>query len=243
MIQQEKELLERFRVGSALGQMAITIAHEIRNLLGGIELCAEMLALELKDDLRRQELVQGLLEGIQALNGIVTNLLTFARPCRPSFARVSLHTLLEEALVYSRYALRARGITLVKAFSLTEPEILADRELLKQVFFNLILNGVQAMPQGGTLTITTHVKSLESGPVEVEIADTGCGIPPEHLPRIFEPFFTTKARGTGLGLALVRRILDHHRASIQVTSEPGRGTVFTVVFPDPMALEEVIHVR
>ncbi|MEE9220675.1 MAG: ATP-binding protein, partial [candidate division NC10 bacterium] len=110
------------------------------------------------------------------------------------------------------------------------------------VFLNLILNAVQAMPEDRHLTISTRVSGGKSSTrrTEVRVEDAGMGIRPEHLDRIFEPFFTTKARGTGLGLALVRRILDQHRAAIQVESELGRGTIFTIVFPDPT---EVIHVR
>lgn len=226
---------------SALGEMAITIAHEMRNLLGSVELCAGMLALELKDDLPRRELAQTLIEGVYALNGIVTNLLSFARPCRPLFSQLSLHAVLDEAIACAGYSLKEKQITSVKSYSPAEPVIWADKELFKQVFLNLILNAVQAMPDGRHLTISTRVshEGLGVRKTEVCVEDTGVGIPPEHLERIFEPFFTTKARGTGLGLALVRRILDQHRAAIQVESELGRGTVFTILFPDPAEVADV----
>ncbi|MFQ5657770.1 MAG: nitrogen regulation protein NR(II) [Candidatus Methylomirabilales bacterium] len=226
---------EGAKILSVLGEMAIAIAHEMRNLLGSVELCAGMLALELKDDPPRRELAQTLIEGVYALNGIVTNLLTFARPCRPLFAQFTLHTVLDEAIACVGYALKEKRIKLVKAYSPSEPVIWADKELLKQVFLNLILNAVQAMTDGRSLSISTRVQHEEFGmrKTEVRIEDTGAGIPPEHLERIFEPFFTTKARGTGLGLALVRRILDQHQAGIQVESELGRGSVFTILFPDP----------
>jgi len=225
---------ERASVLSALGEMAVTLAHEMRNLLGSVELCAGMLAVELKDDVQRRELAQTLIEGVYALNGIVTNLLTFAHPCRPLFTRVALHAVLDEAIVCAGYALKEKRITLVKEYAPADPVTVADRELLKQVFLNLILNAVQAMSEDRRLTISTQVSHDESGTgrTEVSIEDTGMGIPPEHLSRIFEPFFTTKARGTGLGLALVRRILDQHRATIHVESELGRGAVFAIVFPD-----------
>ncbi len=230
------------RVLSALGEMAIIIAHEMRNLLGSVELCAGMLEVELREDLRRRELVQTLIEGVYALNGIVTNLLTFARPCRSLFARLALHPVLDEAVVCSGYALTEKRITLVKAYSPADLVVSADRELLKQVFLNLILNAAQAMSEGRTLTISTRVSHEELGMrrTEVRIEDTGIGIAPEHLSRIFDPFFTTRARGTGLGLTLVRRILDQHQAAIHVESELGCGTIFTIVFPDPA---EVIYVR
>jgi len=233
---------ERDSVLSALGEMAVTLAHEMRNLLGSVELCAGMLAVELKDDVQRRELAQTLIEGVYALNGIVTNLLTFAHPCRPLFARVALHAALDEAIVCAGYALKEKRITLVKEYAPADPVISADRELLKQVFLNLILNAVQAMSEDRRLTISTHVGHDESGTrrTDVRIEDTGIGIPPEHLSRIFEPFFTTKARGTGLGLALVRRILEQHRAAIRVESELGRGAVFTIVFRDAT---EVVHAR
>ncbi len=227
---------------SALGEMAITLAHEMRNLLGSVELCADILVAELKDDVQRRDLAQTLIEGVTALNGIVTNLLTFAHPCRPLFAQVALHAVLDEAIVCAGYALKEKRITLVKEYAPADPVTCADRELLKQVFLNLILNAVQAMPEDRHLTISTRVSGGKSSTrrTEVRVEDAGMGIRPEHLNRIFEPFFTTKARGTGLGLALVRRILDQHRAAIQVESELGRGTIFTIVFPDPT---EVIHVR
>lgn len=233
---------ERDSVLSALGEMAITLAHEMRNLLGSVELCADMLAIELKDDLQRRDLAQTLIEGVYALNGIVTNLLTFAHPCRPFFAPVPLHAVLDEAIACAGYALKEKRIRLVKEYAPADPVTCADRELLKQVFLNLILNAVQAMSEDRHLTISTQMSQDKSGRkmAEVYIKDTGVGIPPEHLNRIFEPFFTTKARGTGLGLALVRRILDQHRATIRVESELGRGAVFTIVFSDAM---EVIHGR
>ena len=232
---------EGARIVSALGGMAIAIAHEMRNLLGSVELCAGMLALELKDDVPRRELAQTLIEGVYALNGIVTNLLTFARPCRPLFAQFALHAVLDEAIACAGYALKEKRIRLVKAYSPSEPVIWADKELLKQVFLNLILNAVQAMPDGRSLSISTRVPDEEFGVggTEVRIEDTGVGIPPEHMERIFEPFFTTKARGTGLGLALVRRILDQHQAVIHVESELGCGTVFTILFPDLAEIREV----
>ncbi len=237
-----EEKREGTDVLSALGEMAITLAHEMRNLLGSVELCADILAVELKDDLQRRELAQTLIEGVYALNGIVTNLLTFAHPCRPLFTKVPLHAVLDEAIVCTGYALKEKRITLVKEYAPSDPVTCADGELLKQVFLNLILNAVQAMSEDRELTISTRERHGESGTrrTEVRVQDTGVGIAPEHLNRIFEPFFTTKARGTGLGLALVRRILDQHQAAIQVESEVGRGTVFTIVFPDPM---EVDHLR
>ncbi|MFQ5988482.1 MAG: nitrogen regulation protein NR(II) [Candidatus Methylomirabilales bacterium] len=232
---------EGTHVLSALEEMAITLAHEMRNLLGSVELCAGMLAVELKDDLQRRELAQTLIEGVYALNGIVSNLLTFAHPCRPLFTKVPLHAALDEAIACAGYALREKRITLVREYAPFDPVTCADRELLKQVFLNLILNAVQAMSEDRHLTISTRESHAESETrrTEVRIEDTGVGIQPEHLNRIFEPFFTTKARGTGLGLALVRRILDQHQAAIQVESEVGRGTVFTIVFPDPMEVDPV----
>jgi signal transduction histidine kinase len=224
-----EETRERENTFAALGEMSITIAHEIRNPLGAVELFASLLHEELRDDPRREELTGSIIHGVHTLNAIVSNLLFFARPMTPLFQSLDLHQVLEEALGFAVHAVRQKEIALIKAFAGGDLPIQGDREQLKQVFLNLFLNAVQAMGPGGRLVVQTRRRG---GAAEVSLSDTGPGIPADVLPRIFDPFFTTKPKGTGLGLAIAQRILDQHKAGIRVVTRMGKGTTFILSFFD-----------
>jgi signal transduction histidine kinase len=244
------EARERTKTFSALGEMSVTIAHEIRNPLGAMELFASLLMEEFRGDARKAELVESLMHGVHTLNAIVSNLLFFARPMHPLLEPVDLHEAIDEALGFAIHAVRQKRIALAKVYCGESLTVLGDREQLKQVFLNLLLNAVQAMDEGGRLAIQTRRGSRskdgqanaecgmgngEGGArnedvAEVSVADSGHGIPAELLTRIFDPFFTTKPKGTGLGLAIVQRILDQHGATISVSSKQGKGTTFALSF-------------
>ena len=134
-----------------------------------------------------------------------------------------------------QHHLRKRQVTVVQEFAPDTPTIYADRQKLRQVFLNLLTNASDAMPQGGTLTLRTAPATLDNGKpaVLIEFADTGVGIPAEHLEKIMEPFFTTKeeGKGTGLGLAICRRVVQEHHGTIQIVSEVGKGTTVRIVLP------------
>jgi len=221
---------------SAMGEMAVELAHEIRNPLGSIELFASLLEKELPagGDLRRW--AENIRIGSRSLNNIVSNMLHFANPMSPSFRSVSVHDVIHEVLGFTDLIMKQRGVSVQKNLDATDAVISADRELMKQVILNLILNAMQAMPSKGCLTIGTRcVGQLPGGApcpgLELSIQDTGLGIPPENLGRIFDPFFTTNKNGTGLGLSVVHQIVDRHSGFIQVNSTVNVGTTFTLVFP------------
>lgn len=259
-ISQRKWNEERRRRSTAqagLEQMAVTIAHEIRSPLTSIELLATILAEEAAVDAHKSRLAQGIQAGVASVNIILTNLLAFSRPVKPRLKPIELHEVIEEALGTAMYALKERRIDLIRFYDSGPLEVDADQELIKQVFLNLILNAVQAMPSGGRLTIRTTGQTngfgISNGGqvvtddqrgerrpelgdvgrgrfVEIKVSDSGCGIAEANLDQIFLPFFTTKPKGTGLGLAIVERILERHGARVSVESRVGQGTTFTILF-------------
>jgi two-component system sensor histidine kinase AtoS len=206
--------------------MAIQVAHEIRNPLGAIQLFMGMLQKGLTgDDLK---LANDVVAGLRSIEAITANLLSLARPITPSFAEVDLISLLDDVVAYSIYAMEENGIELVKDYPDSGLICYADSEQLKQVAFNLTLNAIQAMPEGGSLRI---VASEIRNVIRIEFHDSGCGIDKENLDKIFNPFFTTKNSGTGLGLYTVDRIVRAHDAIVKVSSERGVGTSFIVELP------------
>ncbi|RLA82075.1 MAG: hypothetical protein DRG36_00215 [Deltaproteobacteria bacterium] len=219
---------------SAMGEVAAQVAHEIRNPLGVIKLFASLLRKEFDGDGRGEELLEHILIGVKEIEGVLGNLLLFVRPQAPVFRTIDLRAPLREVLSFVAPLLEENGIRMVERISRSPLEIEGDGELLKQVFYNVVLNAVQAMPEGGTLRVsTTRRRSRIKGQrmVEVVVADSGVGIPPEDLQRIFSPFFTTKERGTGLGLTVVHRIVEVHGGLVEVESEVGKGTTFRISIP------------
>ncbi|MBI4610299.1 MAG: hypothetical protein HY726_14970 [Candidatus Rokubacteria bacterium] len=204
------------------------VAHELKNLLGATELYASLIEEAVREHPDLSLLASRLLTGIRSLTAVATNLLAFGRRPEPLLARVDLHRVLEEATTFADHAVRGTGVELVRDLAATRSCIRGDTEQLKQVFLNLLLNALQAMPHGGSLTIGTEAKGRR---LRVKITDTGIGIAPELLARIFEPFVTTKPRGTGLGLAVVSGILTRHGATIKIASAPGQGTEVRCDFP------------
>ena len=201
---------------AALGQMALALAHEIRNPLGAIRGVAQLLGDELGGASPFREHVRVVLAEIDRVNRVML----LAEP-----------------------AARAHEVQLVRRYDPSLPALWADADRLVQVFQNLVQNGIEAMPGGGRLTLTTRLSldtvyggrvDLGAGPrplVEVQVVDEGEGIPAELLDRVFDPFVTTKPRGLGLGLALAHRIVEEHRGALRVASAPGKGTTFSCHLP------------
>lgn len=229
---------------SALGEMAATVAHEIRNPLGGIEGFAALLARDVPEEDPRRRLVDKVLLGTRSLNRVVTDLLLFTRPIRYHMQLVDLCELLENTWVFTGATAEAAGIHLECAYETAPVTVRGDAEQLRRAFLNIILNGVQAMPAGGTLRLGLAYRSLteeDLGPlethlqrewVEVQIHDTGPGIPADTLDKIFNPFFTTKEKGTGLGLAIALKIIEGHSGWIHAASDSA-GTTFSIYLPRP----------
>jgi PAS domain S-box-containing protein len=233
-ITEMKALQEQSKRGerlSAMGEMAVELAHEIRNPLGSIELFASLLVKELSGDLKRWAENIGI--GIRSLNNIVSNMLHFANPLSPAFAEVDIHEVIQEMLKFTDLLMSQRQVEVVKQLNAENSLIWADRELLKQMMLNLILNSMKAMPSRGSLIISTQNTQPLHFPresLEIKIQDTGIGMPPEIMGRIFDPFFTTNKNGNGLGLSVVHQIVERHSGSIGVSSEVNRGTTFTILF-------------
>ncbi len=234
-----KALQEQSKRGerlSAMGEMAVELAHEIRNPLGSIELFASLLEKELPGDTDPGRWAANIRIGSRSLNNIVSNMLHLANPLSPTFAPVNLHEAINEILGFTGVITRQRGVMVESRLEASRPMISGDRELIKQMILNLVLNALQAMPSRGSLTLATRdVSQLPGGApcsgLELMVQDTGFGIPPENLCRIFDPFFTTNKNGTGLGLSVVHQIVDRHSGFIHVDSEVNVGTTFTIVLP------------
>ncbi len=209
----------------AMGEMAAKLVHEIRNPLCSIELYASMLEKDL-ETVEHKDLARGVTTGIGSLNTILTNMLFFARPGKPALKPLRLDRVIEESVLQLKPMTEARRTT--RTTALRECSVRGDGEMLKQAFMNILINAVQAMPDGGGISV-----QMESGGdgVVVSVKDAGGGIPRENLERIFDPFFTTKDSGTGLGLVIASNILQACGGFIKVASEPGKGSVFSFHFP------------
>ena len=211
-----------------LGELSAVVAHELRNPLAGIAATAEVLrdSFDVADD--RCEGIEIILDEVARLDTLVRNLLDFARSRQPQLLATDIADDVDRvARAVAADAERA-GVTLVAEAPGQCTPVLADSELIQQVFLNLAANALQAMPHGGTLAIRTLEPDVGSGFVCLEVADTGEGIGPDVLPRIFEPFFTTRAEAVGLGLAATRKLVERQGGYITVASEPGQGACFTV---------------
>ncbi|NWG12576.1 MAG: PAS domain S-box protein [Acidobacteria bacterium] len=237
-VTQIKALEEQNKRGerlSAMGEMAVELAHEIRNPLGSIELFASLLENELPRDTDPSRWASNIRIGSRSLNNIVSNMLHFANPLTPTFTGVDLHQIVREILSFMEPITSQRDIQVQVHLEATHPTIRGDRELLKQMILNLVQNSVQAMPSRGSLILrtrdlTSRLDNTQSGRMELSIEDTGLGIAPENLGRIFDPFFTTNKNGSGLGLSVVHQIVEQHAGIITVASEVNKGTVFTIAF-------------
>ncbi len=226
-----KQLEEQVRRGerlAGLGKLAAGVAHEIRNPLSSIKGFATILAGRVREDHRSRELAEVMVQEVERLNRVVTELLDYAKPTEISRQSLSCRELIDTSIrLVERDALQKR----VRIHALVEPENLAlevDPDRFAQILLNLYLNAIQAMNEGGTLSVEAV---CEEGFVILKIADTGSGISPEDLPHIFDPYFTTKPKGVGLGLANVHKLVEAHGGRIEARSMPGNGTVFTIRIP------------
>ena len=217
---------------AALGRMAAGIAHEINNPLAGILLYSSSLIKKVPEQGLLREGLEVIIRETKRCKTIIQELLEFSRVTEPKRTLSNINEIIERALSILTNEFRLRHIHVEKHLSDQMEQILLDEKQVQQVFINLLMNSVEAIEKEGVITIRSWVdRSKEL--VKVEIADSGAGIPEEHLPKIFEPFYSTKANGTGLGLSVSYRIIQNHTGNIQVSSRPGEGTCFIVDFPLP----------
>ncbi len=210
-----------------LRQMLGGVAHEIRNPLAGIEIYAGLIAADLPDDDPRKEHIQKVIQEVRTLHDVLSEFLDFARPAPPAPVDVPVARLIDDASFLLLPEMERAGVRLARELD-GELHAYVDAEQIKRALFNLMRNGVQAMRQGGTLTVRSRALGQE---VELEVQDTGCGMPPEVLQRLFEPFFTTREQGSGLGLAVARRSIERNGGSLAVQSAVGKGTVCRLRLP------------
>ena len=234
---------------SALGEMAATVAHEIRNPLGGIEGFAALLARDVPEEDPRRRLVDQVLIGTRSLNRVVTDLLLFTKPIQYHMHVVDVRELLDTAWSFVDARAEGQGIRLERDFPAEPVQVRADAEQMRRAFLNVMLNAAQAMPDGGTLRLSAAHRVLtdeDMGPyeahlqrdwVEVQVHDTGPGIAADVLDKIFNPFFTTKEKGTGLGLAITLKIVEGHSGWLHAASDPN-GTTFSIYLPRPRQRQE-----
>lgn len=217
---------------SALGLLAAEVAHEIRNPLTVMKMLYHSLDLRFPEDDPRATDVRILGEKMDALNRTVEHILDFARTVEPRLAPVNLNELLDNLNLLVRHKLQQQQITLIKQFRADLPPIMADATQLEQAFLNLILNAVQAMPAGGKLTIRTDSVSEPAPAIVVAFEDTGEGMTAEQCQRAFTSLLNSHKPGRlGLGLAIVRRVVEAHRGRLDISSQHGAGTAMTVTFP------------
>jgi PAS domain S-box-containing protein len=224
--------VQRAHTMAALGEMAATVAHEIRNPLGGIATFANLLGRDLEAADPRRRLVNKITEGIGRLNRIVTSLLTYTRPLRLNAHPIDLVDLVEEATAFFEIDLERThsNVSVERDYAVRELTCCIDPEQLQQVILNLLQNAVQAMPKGGRVTVAVGPGAKE-GIAVLSVRDTGVGMPTDVQDKLFTPFFTTKEDGTGLGLVTSRKIVEAHHGQIEVESEPDQGTCFFVNIP------------
>ncbi len=240
-IDEEREIIRRLKESreqlihaeklTSLGQLAASVAHEINNPLAGVLTYTKLLEKKVAGDTFRKEDALDYLAKMESevsrCSRIIRNLLDFSRQTEPHFKQVDINQVLEQVLAMVGHQAQIQKVEIVKEFSPSLPEVMADFDQLQQVFTNLMLNAIQAMPGGGKLTVRTSVANSQ---VKVDVQDTGCGISKENLSKLFTPFFTTKekGKGVGLGLAVIRRIVERHKGEIKVESEVGKGTTFSL---------------
>jgi len=230
----EKRLYEAEHL-SKVGQLASGIAHEIRNPLNYISLAVDHLRSEMLpvcgeriDELR--ELTGKIKEEVRRANYMVLNFMNYGRPLKLRPVRVDYRTFIDALLPLVQEKLTEQHVSLLMDIPDDLPSLEIDRELMRNCLVNFITNAAQSMSEGGRVTLGA-VYDPGTKSFRLTIADTGRGIEPEDLDKIFQPYFTTKEAGIGLGLAITERIVKEHRGSIDVTSEPGKGTIFTIILP------------
>lgn len=227
-VQANFEGMKRAERLSAIGQLSAGLAHEIRNPLASISGAAAILARGQDLDPKNAKCLDIIMSECQRLNGLLTNFLNFARPRPPRLQSVQLEPVLENVLGLASHGVRGKTVHFEKSI---EPGLLpveCDSEQLEQVLLNLMINAIEASPDGGTVTLSA---TAEQGSIAIGVVDHGHGVAPAHIDRLFDPFFTTKEHGTGLGLPVAHQIVRQMGGSLLARANAGQGMTFSVVLP------------
>jgi two-component system, NtrC family, sensor histidine kinase HydH len=220
--------LARAEREAAIGKMAAGVAHEIRNPLSSIKGLAILLQGRLQQDALGRETVELLVAEVERLNRSIGELLDYARPAQLEIAAVEIDAVVAKAVTLLRSDALAAGIDIEESYRCAGQQLAVDQDRLIQVVLNLGLNAIQAMDQGGTLTVAT---GIDTGRLKIIVEDDGPGIPPDIIDSVFDPYVTTKPEGTGLGLALSKKIVDDHRGRLTLDSREGQGTRAVIDLP------------
>ncbi len=213
---------------AAIGELSSNIAHEIKNPLASLKGSIEMLKEGTAPKNYSEKLMEIALKEMERLDRIITDFLTYSRPTPPQFKRFDLHSIIDETTELLKNVEQNKGNISIKKDYTGRLEVNADPQKIRQVFWNLGINAIEAMPEGGELIVSTRDTDRD---IKITFRDSGTGIDKKDVEKIFYPFFTTKEHGTGLGLAIAYRIIEEHRGSINVDSSLGAGTTFEIILP------------
>jgi two-component system sensor histidine kinase HydH len=228
--------IDRSRRLASVGRLAAGVAHEIRNPLSSIKGFATYFKERYQDIPQDQQTATIMIQEVDRLNRVVSQLLEFARPVDIKPQPTNLNALIDDSVKLIENQALQNDIAVKTRISSRAAEIMVDPDRLNQVLLNLYLNAIESMVSGGELKVELSSDS-EAGGIDIKIADTGCGISAEDLPKIFDPYYTTKSSGTGLGLAIAHNIIEAIGGQIQVESQPAQGTTFRITIPNPTADE------
>lgn len=223
---------------ASIGTLSASMAHEIKNALVPVRTFVDLLLQKNQD----ADLAEIVIREMRRVESIVSQMLKFAGPAKPTFATIHIHEVIAQALQLVHHQLEGRKLNLQRAFDAYPDTVRGDAYQLEQAFLNLFFNAIDAMGPHGNLHVATRIVPAEDAPavngyaapdgwLEIVVSDTGTGVPPEDVDRLFEPFFTTKPNGTGLGLTITRRIIKEHYGTVQVDTRLNHGTTFTIMFP------------
>jgi signal transduction histidine kinase len=254
-LKRSKSYIRRADRLASLGTLTAGLAHEIRNPLVAIKTLTQLLPERFEDEEFRNHFLHIASDEVDRISSLVNELLEFARPSDPKFDLESINTILDGMVLLVSTEAKKKQIRTLKQYDQELPLVTVDREQIKQVFLNILLNAIEATPPCGTILVKTRsfVKPAGEPLAQIEITDSGCGIPTQYLEDIFTPFFTTKSKGSGLGLAICNQIVQDHRGYIDVVSQVNQGASFLINLPirqdhpqrrrsDPKGMDEMLEV-
>jgi signal transduction histidine kinase len=232
-LKKSKSYIRRADRLASLGTLTAGLAHEIRNPLVAIKTLTQLLPERLEDDEFRDQFLKIAAGEVDRISSLVEELLEFARPSDPKLEFEDINTILDGMILLVSTETKKKQVNILRNYASDLPPVQIDREQIKQVFLNILLNAVQATSASGKITVKTRsfIKPGGEPYIQIECTDTGCGIPPEHIEEIFNPFFTTKSTGSGLGLSISHQIVQDHRGYIDVESQVEKGSSFFINLP------------